>query len=540
MAPKAGMPPKANKGEAGKGGKDNKKNGKDDANSVEDKINLHQLVELKAAFDRADVDGGGSLDMDEFLEAFGEVLGKNLTHEQLTHLFMKIDANSDGSVDWDEFTNYMLLETQAASDMSDRSFQVRYQDAFDKNLGPVWVDPNPKSLHHRDMIGGVLAIPKQEKFVTHSRDGSVRVWHAGTLAHLRTLRVSTSQVTDCKHFSQTNRLVASSIDRAVTFYDAASYEVTAQLTGLDTSPMCIGYWQDLEMESEKMILGDDQGNIALYDVHGGDNLQTEPGSACAVRLYRDARHADWVTQCNFYPELNFMVSSSLDGTIKIGDIERRSRHCRQLGEVGTSTATTPYTCCGYTHYGATHSMAVYLLGGQAWHEQGHLLLRVVQPLQGAHASYATSSHACYGHADRGYTCHDAMLTVATLTRQVLASCGLERAISIWNPYTRGGKPMAQLVGHTSSVQHVTINEENYQLISCDLSKTMKVWDMRNYKCLQTIQDKARCSVAIVSIDPGQGALPALAMAYSLWLCSPWLHLRWLYLLWLRLLWPCSP
>ena len=354
------MPPKPNKGEAGKGGKDSKKDGKGDAGSVEDRINLHQLVELKAAFDRADVDGGGSLDMDEFLEAFGEVLGKNLTHEQLTHLFMKIDANSDGSVDWDEFTNYMLLETQAASDMSDRSYQVRYQDAFDKNLGPVWVDPNPKSLHHRDMIGGMLAIPKQEKFITHSRDGTVRVWHAGTLAHLRTLRVSTSQVTDCKHFSQTNRLVASSIDRAVTFYDAASYEVTAQLTGLDTSPMCIGYWQDLEMEAEKMILGDDQGNIALYDVHGGDNLQTEPGSACAVRLYRDARHADWVTQCCFYPELNFMVSSSLDGTLKIGDLERRSRHCRQLGEVGSSTATTPYTC-PTTPYTWLHSLWLHSL-----------------------------------------------------------------------------------------------------------------------------------------------------------------------------------
>jgi len=449
------MPPKANKGEAGKGGKDNKKNGKDDANSVEDKINLHQLVELKAAFDRADVDGGGSLDMDEFLEAFGEVLGKNLTHEQLTHLFMKIDANSDGSVDWDEFTNYMLLETQAASDMSDRSFQVRYQDAFDKNLGPVWVDPNPKSLHHRDMIGGMLAIPKQEKFVTHSRDGTVRVWHAGTLAHLRTLRVSTSQVTDCKHFSQTNRLVTSSIDRAVTFYDAASYEVTAQLTGLDTSPMCIGYWQDLEMESEKMILGDDQGNIALYDVHGGDNLQTEPGSACAVRLYRDARHADWVTQCCFYPELNFMVSSSLDGTLKIGDLERRSRHCRQLGEVDK------------------HGMSKGIYS----FEWSNLF-------------------------------------------KVLASCGLERAISIWNPYTRGGKPMAQLVGHTSSVQHVTINEENYQLISCDLSKTMKVWDMRNYKCLQTIQDKASYrpvdQITALMYDPVRSQLLSASTSLRPW------------------------
>lgn len=88
-----------------------------DGTSVEDRINLHQLMELKAVFERADTDGGGSLDVDEFLEAFGGVLGKNLTHEQLTHLFMKIDANSDGSVDWDEFTQFYLLENQAGDDV---------------------------------------------------------------------------------------------------------------------------------------------------------------------------------------------------------------------------------------------------------------------------------------------------------------------------------------------------------------------------------------------------------------------------------------
>ena len=131
--------------------------------------------------------------------------------------------------------------------------------------------------------------------------------------------------------------------------------------------------------------------------------------------------------------------------------------------------------------------------------------------------------------------------MATPTHQVLASCGLERAISIWNPYTRGGKPMAQLVGHTSSVQHVTINEENYQLISCDLSKTMKVWDMRNYKCLQTIQDKVRHSVvATVSIDHlGQGALLTLAMA-KLTVAVLTMATLAMALLWLHLLWLCSP
>ena len=104
---------------------------------MEDRINLHQLMELKAAFERADTDQGGSLDMEEFLEAFGGVLGENLTTTQLIHLFMKIDANSDGSVDWDEFTQFMLLENQAAADMSDRSFAVRYMEH------PTFTSPPP-------------------------------------------------------------------------------------------------------------------------------------------------------------------------------------------------------------------------------------------------------------------------------------------------------------------------------------------------------------------------------------------------------------
>ena len=117
---------------------------------MEDRINLHQLMELKAAFERADTDQGGSLDMEEFLEAFGGVLGENLTTTQLIHLFMKIDANSDGSVDWDEFTQFMLLENQAAADMSDRSFAVRYMEQDPRlcdprrrrrgrGLGGLWV-----------------------------------------------------------------------------------------------------------------------------------------------------------------------------------------------------------------------------------------------------------------------------------------------------------------------------------------------------------------------------------------------------------------
>eukprot|EP00966_Prymnesium_polylepis_P219227 5072412-Prymnesium_polylepis.4 len=127
-------------------------------------------------------------------------------------------------------------------------------------------------LSRRDMIESILHIKRHEKLVTPSRDGTVRVWHAATLNHLKvkwqlprrayaraptpllyastllrarhrtsalnaaranttslesatregirchsraaqTVRVSNSWVTSVTHFDDSNRLAVSSIDR---------------------------------------------------------------------------------------------------------------------------------------------------------------------------------------------------------------------------------------------------------------------------------------------------------------------------------------
>ena len=46
----------------------------------------------------ADDDGSGELNLREFIAAFGKVLGKGLNYKQLNQLFMRIDADSGGSV----------------------------------------------------------------------------------------------------------------------------------------------------------------------------------------------------------------------------------------------------------------------------------------------------------------------------------------------------------------------------------------------------------------------------------------------------------
>ena len=48
----------------------------------------------------ADEDGSGELDIDEFCAKLGPHLGVNLKPQQVAQLFMKIDADAGGTVDW--------------------------------------------------------------------------------------------------------------------------------------------------------------------------------------------------------------------------------------------------------------------------------------------------------------------------------------------------------------------------------------------------------------------------------------------------------
>lgn len=44
------------------------------------------------------------------MNSFKDVIGKEMTDKEFNQLFMKIDADSSGTVEWNEFMNYMLLE----------------------------------------------------------------------------------------------------------------------------------------------------------------------------------------------------------------------------------------------------------------------------------------------------------------------------------------------------------------------------------------------------------------------------------------------
>ena len=122
--------------------------GQDEKKNASETINLQHIMELREAFEEADTDQGGSLELPEFINAFGDVLGKGTTPKQIEQLFWKIDANSDGTVDWNEFMNYMLLENETLSSMKAEHFE--YVKTHKQ-------DPPPgRQDSHVDMIQQIL------------------------------------------------------------------------------------------------------------------------------------------------------------------------------------------------------------------------------------------------------------------------------------------------------------------------------------------------------------------------------------------------
>ena len=60
----------------------------------------------------------------------------------------------------------------------------------------------------------------------------------------------------------------------------------------------------------------------------------------------------------------------------------------------------------------------------------------------------------------------------SIKHKQVASCGEERHIILWEPYTL--QQLAYLNGHNTSVSHLEINEERNHLISLDTDKVVKI------------------------------------------------------------------
>lgn len=138
--------------------------------NLEDHINLEVMLKLKETFMQADVDGGGDLDIDEFVDAFDGILGDGDSEEELRKLFMRIDANSDGTVDWDEFSSFILLENQGAANLreSESVLQFHHSRMPDRVSQPRSAPRCPRPSSRRRLTPALPGIPPPPSLILPS------------------------------------------------------------------------------------------------------------------------------------------------------------------------------------------------------------------------------------------------------------------------------------------------------------------------------------------------------------------------------------
>ncbi|XP_043193477.1 WD repeat-containing protein on Y chromosome-like isoform X1 [Amphibalanus amphitrite] len=412
-------------------------------NRLEDQMNNEHLKLLQNIFEEADEDSGGGLDMDEFRNAMRRTMGAGVPDHELDMLFMKVDTNCDGGVDWDEYLTYMLLEYQEREMMA----QLLKERPLPSNVRKI-------ETRHRDLLQKLCFLPSSRtsidlaagRYATMSKDGTVNFWtlelaHRGT-SRLEPFDKERSQslwITDMVCINNHNMLALSTTESDLYFVDigAGKFDKVFMLVGLPQPLLCMDYWCDAaNSDKAYLILGDAGGGvIALIftDIPGAVGLFGIPSSkdgmvmkitiddifkkklpSVEAKSYRPL-HKEWVKQVKYVPELAGFISCALSNEV---------------------------------------SMAIVETAGNK-------------------ANYIFSTR-------RGITCFD-----YDNVQGVIVTGGMDCTVRVWNTYMTN-RPSMLFIGHNAPISHILARPADEQIISLSKDKCVKVWDLREQVCVQTV------------------------------------------------------
>eukprot|EP00891_Asterochloris_glomerata_P006203 jgi/Astpho2/6203/gw1.00088.117.1_t len=93
----------------------------------------------------------------------------------------------------------------------------------------------------------------------------MRLWAANDLQHIKTIEVGKAWVTDCLYLPSARRLICTSADRAISFYDLSrsTCDISGRMhaRGAMGMPLCLGTAWSAQSEQEQIIYGDDAGAV---------------------------------------------------------------------------------------------------------------------------------------------------------------------------------------------------------------------------------------------------------------------------------------
>ena len=428
------------------------------AMSLEDSLTNDRLKELEFLFQVFDVDDSGGLDMDEFRHIMRTAVDKNLSDEECDRLFMKVDTNCDGNVDWDELLSYMLLEIQEKDAMKEihqskllpntmRKVEniERYQNLSDSVIKIEYIPRFNKSE-----LGSMEPYwAGNGKYVTVTKAGVINFWNEAMVHQLR-YQLPAPKVVNrdlglwvmaMAVLQNMSIMAIATTAGTLMFFDINAYSFIKCLTikHLDICITCLTFWTDPDMREHSILMfGDARGSVMVLDFkdvaaatalfqppskyHGSTISFTEmlknPGMFAGITAYKHPYvHHDLVIDIKFYMSLHGFIS-----------------------------------CCN------SNKSAMYL---------GDL----------------TGGKSYIFNSSKGIQAFDFYPTT-----NIIVTGGKDGEIRIWNPYVPS-KPIMILQGQITPIILVQVDKEREKILTVSVEKEIVIYDMLTQVAVQVIKRK---------------------------------------------------
>ncbi|XP_039256207.2 cilia- and flagella-associated protein 337-like isoform X1 [Styela clava] len=393
----------------------------------------------------------GMMTLAEFKVIISSMLGTKKWNDQMEMLFYKVDTGCDGYVDWNEFCTYMLLQMRELEHIQNAK------------LKPFTTEAIVKRAYHnkQETTTKMLLVENPTRIVNISKVGDIGVYDT-ELRLLKNYKLGSNfsaddavsrrrchtWVTDGVYMRNAQKFALTTTSREIYFYDTstATYYAEFCLYALPDVPNCVNFWyaENATNSHSMLLFGDDTGSVHILHFHFPQSRLFEkpfsPQQGTQRVYFNDIKeHKRYVTYefiPNIHEEVIRRVMYVADGDVIISS------------SVSSSTSV------------------------------------VLMDLKKKKKTYIYK-------VNKGVECFDYSKSL-----NVLVTGSLDHFVRIWNPYVEA-KPICLLQGHSTGICDVVINRSYAQIISYSKDAVIKVWDIKEHYCIQTI------TLKIPSVQPGR-------------------------------------
>ena len=303
-----------------------------------------------------------------------------------------------------------------------------------------------RSEGHSSSVNCILVL-SDERVVSGSSDGSLRVWEPSDGRCLQTLKGHSGPVL-CMAALPDGRVVSGSSDGSLRVWDPSNGRCLQTLQWHPRWTDCVAVLPD-----GRVVSGSSDGSLRVWDPSNGRCLQTLKG------------HSESVSYMVVLPD-GRIVSSSNDGSMRVWDPSngRCLQTLHRYSEWDSCVAALPD---GRVVSGSDNGSL------QVWDPSNGRCLQTLEEHLG--------SVSC----------------VAVLPDGRVVSGSRDHSLRVWDP--SDGRCLQTLKGHSGSVSCVAVLSDG-RIVSGSSDGSLRVWDPSDGRCLQTLKGHSD-SVSCVAVLP---------------------------------------